>query len=118
MNLEQAIKRTQAVIGLPECGVRFEEYRHPYAPSSPGADWSAVLETAEGIGERLPDSAAFALLRDHAHQAILARRWYVDGPSSEGDWCAVRDVADNPISQSKDVLDAMLTALEEEARDA
>jgi len=114
MNLEQAIKRTEAVIGLPE-----------HSDASIGfagicLEWSGY--GVEVDGEQLPDSAAFALLRDHAQAACDERGWAVltQGYQLEPAemWMInayeVRDCFGDQIGFGETRLDAMLTALEKE----
>lgn len=128
MNLEQAIARTKAVIGLPE--LSDEQIGFP----SILIEWNeALAEVPCGDGASLPDTAAFALLRDHAQAACDEREWIVcewdaipwghvdweyDGifQPKEG-WLVGKWEAGNVFriyGRSDIKLDAMLTALERE----
>lgn len=123
MDLERAIKRTEAVIGLPE-----HREETPWGSSRSVEIWrkfSAAKERqkhqrleCEEAG--LPASAVFALLRDHAQAACDKRGWEVLTQSyqmEEADvWMInayeVLDRHGTQIGFGETRLDAMLTALE------
>lgn len=117
MNLEQAIKRTEAVIGL------------PFALQGRGFAYNERAKTVAVLHESVFDSTmnmayetAFALLRDHAQAACDERGWTVrksvvtyKSIAISNEWYVVESLTHSSgiyLAVSAGRLDAMLSALE------